>query len=53
MEDAASRLNEAYSAADQAQKIVGDTAQLLITEGTLDTPYRDRNPLHYGDRVVF
>ncbi|WZN63429.1 hypothetical protein HKI87_07g49780 [Chloropicon roscoffensis] len=53
VEDAASRLNEAYSAADQAQKIVGDTAQLLITEGTLDTPYRDRNPLHYGDRVVF
>ncbi len=55
VEDAASRLNDAYSAADQAQKLVGDTAAMLITDGTLDpnsSPY-DRNPLHYRDRVVF
>ena len=56
VEDAASRLNDAYSAADQAQKLVGDTAAMLITEGTLDSPFRNdgnRNPLHYGDRMVF
>ena len=60
VEDAASRLNEAYSAADQAQRMVGDTAALLLTEGTLDhnTPsYHDRNPLHLGShpdpRMVF
>ena len=61
VEDAASRLNEAYSAADQAQKLVGDTAALLLTEnGTLNpttAPYDyDRNPLHYRDsrdRMVF
>ena len=56
VEDAASRLNEAYTAADQAQKMVGDTAALLLTEGALDhnSPYasdpyrmhRNENPLH-------
>ena len=67
VEDAAARLNDAYSAADQAQKLVGDTAAMLITDGALDSPYLrsspglsapDRNPLHYPvssgpDRMVF
>ena len=46
VEDAASRLNEAYAMSRNAQELVGDTARLLITDGTLDTPYENtKNPL--------